>query len=86
MEKNDVESKKKPIWKLIIDNEHYVWEESSITGSQIRTLGAVPDGVHVWQKIKHAPDKLIEPADVVSLTPDGPEKFSLQEASSGAGA
>ena len=85
MQTIDLDEKKKPNWKLIVEDEHYVWHENSITGAQIRTLASVPENVQVWQKIKHAPDLLIQPQDIVSLAAEGTEKFSLQEASSGAG-
>jgi|GEM_PF-910491 len=85
MQSEDLKEKKKPKWKLKVEDEIYDWDEGSITGAQIRTLASVPEGVQVWQKIKHAPDLLINPQDVVSLAEDGIEKFSLQEASSGAG-
>lgn len=72
-------------WKLIVDNEPYVWHEETITGKQIRELASVPDGVQVWKKNKGSPDTLVELGTVIDLTQHGTERFSLQEASSGAG-
>ncbi|MGZ8236269.1 MAG: multiubiquitin domain-containing protein [Methylobacter sp.] len=72
-------------WKLIVDNESYNWHEDSITGRQIRELASVPDGVQVWKKNKGNPDSLVELETVIDLTQPGIERFSLQEASSGAG-
>lgn len=77
--------KKKHDWKLIVDNETYDWSEGSITGKQIRVLASVPDGVQVWKKNKGSPDTLVELGTVIDLTTPGIERFSLQEASSGAG-
>jgi len=77
--------KKKHDWKLIVDNETYDWSEGSITGKQIRVLASVPDGVQVWKKNKSSPDTLVELGAVIDLTAPGNERFSLQEASSGAG-
>jgi hypothetical protein len=72
-------------YKLMIDNERYVWNRSEITGSELRVLGAVPDGVQVWKKNHGRPDSIVELATIIDLSHEGTEKFSLQEASSGAG-
>lgn len=86
MSKNESEAdNKKHEWKLIVDNETYDWHEGSITGAQIRVLASVPDGVQVWKKNKGSPDTLVELGSVIDLTGPGIERFSLQEASSGAG-
>lgn len=71
--------------KLIVDNETYSWHESTITGKQIRVLASVPDGVQVWKKNKGSPDTLVDLITIIDLTQPGIERFSLQEASSGAG-
>ena len=76
---------KKHEWKLIVDNETYDWAEGSINGKQIRVLASVPDGVQVWKKNKGNPDTLVELITIIDLTLHGIERFSLQEASSGAG-
>lgn len=72
-------------WKLMVDNEVYEWDKSSISGAEIRVLAAVPDGVQVWKKNHGSPDTLVELGAVIDLTQPGIERFSLQEASSGAG-
>lgn len=82
---NEEQKNRKKEFKLMIDNELFVWEKSQITGSEIRQLGAVPDGVQVWKKNHGKPDSLVELTTVVDLSEHGIEKFSLQEASSGAG-
>lgn len=85
MSNTEAGHKKQNEWKLIIDNETYEWPDSSISGQQIRTLAAVPDGVQVWKKNHGSPDTLVELGAVIDLTQPGIERFSLQEASSGAG-
>ena len=70
---------------LMVDNEPYEWPSDSITGAQIRTLASVPDGVQVWKKNHGSPDSLVELATVIDLSAPGIERFSLQEANSGAG-
>lgn len=81
----DVAGNKRHEWKLIVDNEPYVWHEETITGQQIRVLAAVPDGVQVWKKNHGSPDTLVDLGTQIDLTQPGTERFSLQEASSGAG-
>ena len=71
--------------KLMVDNEVFEWPSDSITGAQIRVLASVPDGVQVWKKNHGSPDTLVELTTVVHLSEHGIERFSLQEASSGAG-
>lgn len=73
-------------FKLKVDNETYEWDSETITGAQIRSLAAVPDGVQVWRKNPGSPDTLVELTTVTQLSEPGIERFSLQEASSGAGA
>lgn len=79
------EENKQHEWKLIVDNELYVWHEEMITGRQIRTLASVPDGVQVWKKNQGSPDTLVDLGTAINLTQHGTERFCLQEASSGAG-
>lgn len=86
MNENESKANKKPHdWKLMVDNETYDWPQGSITGAQIRELASVPDGVQVWKKNNGSPDTLVELATVNDLTGPGIERFSLQEASTGAG-
>jgi len=82
---NEEQKGRKQEFKLMIDNELFIWEKGQINGSEIRKLGSVPDGVQVWKKNHGHPDSLIELYTVVDLSEPGVEKFSLQEASSGAG-
>lgn len=70
---------------LKIDNVPYEWDKDTITAEELRQLGGIPDNVQIWLKNPGAPDTLVEAGQVIDLTKPGIEKFSTQEASSGAG-
>ena len=72
-------------YKLVVDHEPYEWPKSKITGSEIRKLASVPEGVQIWKKNHGHPDSLVEAGTVIDLSEKGVEHFTLQEASSGAG-
>lgn len=73
-------------YELFIDDDKYQWEQDELTGAQLRTLGAIPEGVEVFLKVPGKPDQEIANTTVVNLKDHhGPAKFSTQAAGSQAG-
>jgi hypothetical protein len=72
--------------ELFIDNEPYDWDKETITGAQLRKLGALPDDVQIFWKIPGQPDKEVKNDTVVNLKKHpGPDRFSTQSVGSQAG-
>ena len=71
--------------ELIIDNNPFPWDSTSITEQELRNLGGLPESVQIFQEIPGKPDELVKPGEVISLAGKGPERFSTQSADSGAG-
>lgn len=72
---------------FFVDNEPYNWDSSIITGSQLRQLAGVPDGVDIYLEIPGNPDKLIVNDTEVNLDDQArPERFSTQASDANAGA
>lgn len=72
--------------ELFIDNQPYDWDKPTITGSQIRVLGSLPQDVQIFQKIPSKPDREIKNDTVVTLKETkGPDRFSSQPVGSQAG-
>lgn len=71
---------------LFIDNEEYFWEHEAITGAQLRTLGAIPEGVDIFLQVPGQPDEPISNSSVINLERrQGPPRFSTQSPGSQAG-
>ncbi len=76
----------KKAFELFIDNDKYTWGEDTITGAQLRVLGAIPEGVDIFLKVPGKPDKPIENTTSVNLKEHhGPARFSTQSPGSQAG-
>jgi hypothetical protein len=81
---NDKAKSNKP--ELFIDNERYDWEQETITGAQLRTLGSIPDDVQIFWKRPGQPDAEVTEGMVINLSEHpGPERFSTQPVGSQAG-
>ncbi len=63
---------------LIIDDEYYQWKNDTITGTDLRNLGNVPDGAQIFLEADGEEDKKIEPDMTVSLVGGGIERFSTK--------
>lgn len=73
--------------ELFIDNERFDWEKETITGTEIRELASLPEGVEIFWKAPGNPDSLVEDDTVIDLTQHpGPDRFSTQSVGSEAGA
>lgn len=73
--------------ELFIDNDRYDWDKDTITGSELRELGSLPDDVEIYLKVPASPDLPVLNDTVVDLTEhSGPEHFSTQSVGSRAGA
>jgi len=73
--------------ELFIDNERYDWGKDTITGSELRELGSLPDDVEIYWKNPGNPDIAVENDTIVDLTENkGPDRFSTQSVGSQAGA
>lgn len=73
--------------ELFIDNERYDWDKDTITGSELRELGSLPDDVEIYWKNPGNPDIAVENDTIVDLTENkGPDRFSTQSVGSQAGA
>lgn len=71
---------------LFIDGDKYTWDQDTITGAQLRVLGAIPDGVEIFLQVPGKPDEQIFDHSVVSLKEHhGPARFSTQSPGSQAG-
>jgi hypothetical protein len=71
---------------LFIDHDRYTWDQDTITGAQLRVLGAIPDGVEIFLQVPGKPDDQIFDNSVVNLKEHhGPAKFSTQSRGSQAG-
>jgi hypothetical protein len=78
--------KDKKGFELFIDGDKYTWPDETITGAQLRTLGAIPEGVAIFLEIPGKPDKPIENNTVVNLKEHhGPAHVSTQSPGSHAG-
>ncbi len=64
---------------LIIDDEYYEWKNDTITGTDLRNLGNVPDGAQIFMEVDGEEDKKIEPDMTVSLVGGGIERFSTKK-------
>jgi len=86
---NEPDSKPKPHPEppdLFIDNEPYNWEKDTITGAQLRKLGALPDDVQIFWKNPGHPDQEVKNDTVINLKKHpGPDRFSTQSVGSQAG-
>ncbi|MDO9317400.1 MAG: hypothetical protein Q7V56_04285 [Gammaproteobacteria bacterium] len=72
--------------ELFIDNERYDWHEDTITGAQLRQLGALPDDVQIFWKNPGHPDLEVKNDTVINLkNHPGPDRFSTQSVGSQAG-
>ena len=72
--------------QLFIDGDKYTWEQDTITGAQLRTLGSIPEGVEIFLQVPGKPDQLIEDDASVNLKEHhGPARFSTQSPGSQAG-
>ena len=72
--------------ELFIDGDRYTWPDDTITGAQLRTLGAIPEGVEIFLEIPGKLDKQIGNETVVNLEEHhGPARFSTQSPGSHAG-
>lgn len=73
-------------YKLFIDGEKYTWADDTISGAQLRVLGAIPEGVEIYLQVPGKPDEIIEDGQHVSLKDHhGPARFSTQAPGSQAG-
>lgn len=72
--------------ELFIDNERYDWEKATITGAELRQLGAIPADVQIFLKVPGQPDVQVANDGVIDLTEHpAPEHFSTQSVGSQAG-
>lgn len=67
--------KKKREFHILIDQKPYVWEESIITGSQIKSLAGVDPSFGVWMEIPGPEDPPVADDQEVSLKDPGVERF-----------
>ena len=76
----------KKSYQLFIDGDKYTWEQDTITGAQLRTLGAIPEGVEIFLQVPGKPDQPIADNQSVNLKEHhGPARFSTQAPGSQAG-
>ena len=72
--------------ELFIENDPYDWAKDTITGSELRELGSLPDDVEIYLKVPGSPDLPILNDTVVDLAAhNGPARFSTQSVGSQAG-
>ncbi|HIO03805.1 multiubiquitin domain-containing protein [Marinobacter nauticus] len=72
--------------ELFIDNERFDWDSESITGEQLRELGAIPDDVDVFWKRPGQPDQEVQRDSEINLAAHpAPERFFTQAVGSQAG-
>ena len=72
--------------ELFIDNQPYDWRKQHITGSELRTLGALPEDVQIFHKVPGKPDQPVMNDTVIDLAKiPGPDHFSTQPVGSQAG-
>lgn len=73
-------------YELFIDGDKYSWDQELISGSDLRKLGSIPEGVEIFLKVPGKPDREIGDQDSVNLKEHrGPAKFSTQSPGSQAG-
>ncbi|HUZ95337.1 MAG TPA: multiubiquitin domain-containing protein [Edaphobacter sp.] len=73
-------------FELFIDGDKYRWEQDTITGAQLRVLGAIPEGVEIFLQVPGKPDEPITDTTSVNLEEHhGPARFSTQSPGSQAG-
>jgi hypothetical protein len=73
-------------FELFIDGDKYTWDQDSITGAQLRVLGAIPEGVEIFLQVPGKPDQQILDNKSVNLKEHhGPARFSTQSPGSQAG-
>lgn len=76
----------KPGYFLFVDHDKYEWDKPSITGAELRTLAAIPQGAEMFLKVPGRPEKPIDDTDTVDLKDlNGPAMFSTQSPGSQAG-
>lgn len=76
----------KKSYELFIDGDKYRWESETITGAQLRTLGAIPENVEIFLEVPGKPDQPISDATTINLEGHhGPARFSTQSPGSQAG-
>jgi hypothetical protein len=73
-------------FELFIDGEKYHWDHDTITGAQLRLLGAIPEAVEIFLQVPGKPDKPISDTTSINLKDHhGPARFSTQSPGSQAG-
>jgi len=73
-------------FELFVDGDKYTWKEDTITGAQLRTLAAIPEGVEIFLQVPGKPDQPIADTTAVNLKEHhGPARFSTQSPGSQAG-
>jgi hypothetical protein len=77
---------KKVSYQLFVDGDKYTWDQDMITGSELRILGSIPEGVEIFIQAPGKPDQPITDVTSVNLKEHhGPAKFSTQSPGSQAG-
>lgn len=73
-------------YKLLIDGDKYEWDDSLITGAQLRELAGIPGNVQIFQHVPGEPDIEIQNSTEINLEAHhGLVKFSTQSPGSQAG-
>lgn len=71
---------------IFVDGDKYEWDKSTITGAELRSLAAIPQGAQIYLKVPGHPDDLVGDDTTVDLASHhGPAKFSTQSPGSQAG-
>jgi hypothetical protein len=61
---------------IFVDQKRYDWNDSCITGAQIKDLAGVdPQAYDAWQDVPGPEDILVGDNDKIDLTEPGVEKF-----------
>ena len=64
------------IFKLLINNKNYDWQQATITGAAIRQLGGIPEETYLFLKVNgQGDDELISQDAIVDLSRPGIEHF-----------
>lgn len=63
------------MFKLVIDTQHFDWQQPTITGTQIKQLVGVDPAYGVWQEIPGPNDPPIGDNQVVPLNEHGENRF-----------
>lgn len=71
---------------VFVDGDKYEWEQSTISGAELRVLAAIPQSAQIYLKVPGKPDEPVENNTTIDLAVHhGPARFSTQSPGSQAG-